>query len=108
MTNHYAILDVHRQSTDEEIKHAYYRQAMQHHPDHCGGTHAAMVLVAAAYAALRTAAKRAAYNALLDLACTPCPACSGAGVVRKQKGFTAVVLTTCKACCGAGCSVPAR
>lgn len=65
MADFYATLGVERTASDEEIKQAYRRMAMQFHPDKNGGSKAAeekFKAVTEAYDALRDPQKRAAYD----------------------------------------------
>jgi len=61
MTDHYQTLGVDRSATAEEIKRAYRRLAMRHHPDK-GGDSARFVEIQSAYDVLGDAQKRAAYD----------------------------------------------
>lgn len=61
MTDHYQTLGVERTATADEIKRAYRRLAMRHHPDK-GGDAARFVEIQTAYDVLGDAQKRAAYD----------------------------------------------
>ena len=63
--DYYEILSVERTATDTEIKSAYRKLALKHHPDRNPGNHAAeekFKECAEAYAVLADAEKRAAYD----------------------------------------------
>ncbi len=65
MNDFYTILGVPRDASDDEIKQAYRRLAMQHHPDRNGGSKEAeekFKELTEAYDVLRDAQKRAAYD----------------------------------------------
>jgi len=64
--NHYDLLGVSRQATAEEIKRAYHRKAMDHHPDR-GGSHRRMGRLNEAWAVLGDATKRREYDTELAL-----------------------------------------
>jgi molecular chaperone DnaJ len=63
--DYYEVLGVERQATDQQIKSAYRKLAMQHHPDRNPGNHQAEELfkeAAEAYAVLADAQKRGLYD----------------------------------------------
>lgn len=65
MADFYAVLGVPREASDEDIKKAYRRLAMQWHPDRNGGSKEAeekFKEITEAYDVLRDAQKRAAYD----------------------------------------------
>ncbi|MEO7360445.1 MAG: molecular chaperone DnaJ [Gemmatimonadaceae bacterium] len=65
MADFYAVLNVSREATDDEIKQSYRRLAQQWHPDKNGGSKEAeekFKTVAEAYDVLRDPQKRAAYD----------------------------------------------
>tara|TARA_B110000503_G_scaffold131065_1_gene205149 strand:+ start:242 stop:1054 length:813 start_codon:yes stop_codon:yes gene_type:complete len=59
--DHYSILGVNRNATPEEIKKAYRKLAMTHHPDR-GGDHSKFADINAAYDILSDPTKRQQYN----------------------------------------------
>ena len=61
MKDYYGILGVSRNATEEEIKQAFRRQAMRHHPDR-GGDSALFQDINEAYSVLSDSQKRAAYD----------------------------------------------
>ena len=61
MTDYYQTLGVQRNATDDEIKRAYRKAAMKHHPDR-GGDQARFQEVQEAYATLSDAQKRQQYD----------------------------------------------
>lgn len=61
MTDYYQTLGVQRNSTDDEIKRAYRKAAMKHHPDR-GGDQAEFQKIQEAYATLSDADKRRQYD----------------------------------------------
>src|SRR5215217_6626870 len=65
MADFYNVLGVERGASDDDIKKAYRKLAMTHHPDRNGGSRVAEEKVKAlteAYDVLRDANKRAAYD----------------------------------------------
>lgn len=99
--NHYfAMLGVHRQSTNEEVGTARRALAKYVHPDINGAPNAGdmMAHVNAAHDMLTTA--REAY--VRSLHRKACAQCAGSGVRKRQLGFTRTVVTACRACDGAG------
>ena len=65
MTNHYATLGVDKGSTIEEIKRAYKKKAVEHHPDK-GGDAEEFKRISHAYSVLSDADKRRRYDQLGD------------------------------------------
>ena len=61
MKDYYGILGVSRNATEEEIKQAFRRQAMKHHPDR-GGDSALFQDINEAYSVLSDPNRRAAYD----------------------------------------------
>lgn len=99
--SYYIILGCHAESTDEEIRNAYYALARKLHPDK-GGDAGAFAALHNAYRATRTPAARRALGATLALGSGPCPACDATGARRRQRGPLAVELSPCPACGGCG------
>jgi molecular chaperone DnaJ len=65
MADFYKVLEIARDASDEEIKTAYRKLAMQYHPDRNGGSKEAeerFKLITEAYDVLRDGNKRAAYD----------------------------------------------
>ena len=63
--DYYEVLGVSREATDQELKSAYRKLAMQHHPDRNPGDHTAeerFKEASEAYQVLSDADKRAAYD----------------------------------------------
>jgi DnaJ-class molecular chaperone len=60
--DYYSTLGVSRNATPEEIKKAYRKQAMQHHPDRTGGDDAKFKEIQAAYDVLSDPNKKAQYD----------------------------------------------
>lgn len=61
--DHYEILEVARDATDDEVKRAYRRLSSQHHPDREGGDPERMAAINRAYEVLGDPARRAEYDA---------------------------------------------
>ena len=61
MDDYYSILGVSRNASPEEIKKAYRKLAMQHHPDR-GGDHNKFAQINSAYETLSNSDKRSAYD----------------------------------------------
>ena len=64
MSTHYEVLGLSPDASEGDVKSAYRRLALQHHPDK-GGSQADFVRIADAYTVLVDASKRAAYDAEL-------------------------------------------
>ena len=79
--SHYDTLGIQPEATDDEIRAAYRRAAMKHHPDR-GGSSEAFQAVHDAYAALQ--------NRI-------CPDCGGKGFTTTRQGFF-VSKTPCPKC----------
>ena len=65
MADFYAVLEIERDASDDEIKKAYRKLAMQYHPDRNGGSKEAeerFKLITEAYDVLRDGNKRAVYD----------------------------------------------
>ena len=60
--DYYEILGVSKSASADDIKRAYRRLAMQHHPDKHGGDDAKFKEIGEAYEALKDPAKRSAYD----------------------------------------------
>src|SRR6184192_1863318 len=60
--DYYDILGVSKSATADEIKRAYRKAAMEHHPDKHGGDDAKFKELGEAYEALKDPQKRAAYD----------------------------------------------
>lgn len=71
MTTYFETLGVDPSATDEEIRKAYKRLAMIHHPDREGGNGVVFDEVKKAYEGLRNRV---------------CPECGGKGQVRERNG----------------------
>lgn len=65
MKNYYKILGVKKSATDDELKRAYRKLALEYHPDRHGGDDTQFKEVSEAYAVLKDPAKRTEHN--LDL-----------------------------------------
>lgn len=60
--DYYSTLGVNKDATDAEIKKAYYKLAMEHHPDRDGGDEEKAKLINVAYSTLGDETKRAEYD----------------------------------------------
>lgn len=99
--DYYKLLGVHAQSTDAEIKTAYYSACRAAHPDK-GGDADTFAAIAQAYHAVKNEAARRKLLQYMELTGRACSDCDSSGVVRRQRGFTAVDLCACATCGGAG------
>ena len=104
--NPYAVLGVHRGSTDEEIKEAYLRLAMEHHPDR-GGDVDKFHTFSTANRSIRTDDNRDALEKLMAFTCQPCPACNCKGYKKKLVNRKPVHIA-CEVCEGCGYQAPKR
>lgn len=66
---HYEVLGVKRSATDQEIRAAYRKLALTHHPDRNadGNSHEKFIQISEAYEVLKTPARRTSYDRLLDM-----------------------------------------
>lgn len=62
MTNYYQTLGVNQSASDDEIKTAYRKLAMKHHPDRAGGDDTEFKKIQEAYATLSDPQQRAQYD----------------------------------------------
>jgi curved DNA-binding protein len=62
MTDHYATLGVDKSATQDQIKQAYRKLAMKHHPDRNGGDDVEFKKIQEAYDVLRNTESRSAYD----------------------------------------------
>jgi DnaJ-class molecular chaperone len=105
MKTNYEILGITRSTGQEELKAAWKKLARECHPDRFGGSSEAsskFAELSAAYTVLSDPKARLRYDNELDIATGVCAACSGSGVIWKQKGFTSKTEVKCKACRGTG------
>lgn len=101
MINPWLILGVHRKSTDEEVREAYYDLARSHHPD-AGGDGEKFQAISYAYSQIRDKAARRETVDIKLHGMPKCAKCSGKGVATKTKGLTTKEYTACNGCGGAG------
>ena len=100
--NPWQTLGVNRQSTPEEVRHAYIELAKVHHPDKPNGSAEKCAELNDAYQVLKDKRRCSAYVDQLLLYGAPCIKCKGNGATYRQKGMTSRVATQCKACNGSG------
>ena len=60
--DYYEVLGISKSATPDEIKRAYRKLAMEHHPDKHGGDDAKFKEIGEAYETLKDAQQRAAYD----------------------------------------------
>ena len=101
MENHFKTLGAHRAMTTQQLKTLYRDAARKVHPDVAPGHIETFTALALAYGALTNVSSRRQYDAQLALL-PACPACSGSGTRRKQRGFTSVEVSACEPCAGSG------
>jgi DnaJ-class molecular chaperone len=104
----YAVLGLHRQSTDTDAQLARRELARELHPDRCRlpGAESAMAAVNVAADAVADSPRYWARLKALKGA-KACAACAGAGIYKESLGkFKGTVSLPCKSCGGAGLSLP--
>jgi DnaJ-class molecular chaperone len=102
--HHYALLNIHKDATEAELRTARYMLARALHPDHWGNEPRAADLMArvnTAYDTLIDPARLKKYRTVLfnKGSCTHCDA---KGFTYKSKGFSERVKTICAHCEGSG------
>ena len=60
--DYYNVLGVDRNASEEQLKKAYKKQSMQHHPDRNGGSEEKFKQINEAYSALKDPQKRQMYD----------------------------------------------
>ena len=101
MMNHYGVLGVGPEASDEALRTAYRRRARETHPDH-GGTRTRFAEVRAAWDVLRQPSQRAAYDRELraflgSIGAVLCPFCGAANRVPPRRPAAATCATrTCR------------
>jgi len=105
-STHYQVLGVSPGEVDEEgvLKAARRELALVFHPDRNmnGSAHDYTARVNVAYTVLSDAAARRLYDASLRTSHAPCATCTGTGLKRVQRGFTATKKLKCLGCAGEG------
>jgi DnaJ-class molecular chaperone len=107
MPTHYQTLGVDPKATDDEVRKAFYAVAKVYHPDAAPSLsescepRVSFEDAEAAYAGLKTPAKRAAYDAKLLALAPKCPRCKGAKTIQKMSGWKAEE-QPCPECGGTG------
>ena len=109
MINPWAVLGVHRKSTDEEIQKAFHTLAKDYHPDkkRNKGKESKFLFheVNAAYQALKNKSRRQTFIAKDLWYADRCLACTGTGVKTKSKSLTVKEYAACACCGGAGLNI---
>jgi DnaJ-class molecular chaperone len=105
---HYQTLGVDPKASAKEVRDAFHKTANVHHPDSTPSVEAALAIggieweeAQAAYEAIKTPDRRAAYDAKLLALAPKCSRCKGTKVVQKRTGW-AVEDAPCPACGGTG------
>jgi len=100
--HYFAMLGVSVRSTENELRAARKALATYLHPDVNGDPLATALMseVNAAHATLQDKVLRTRYMGTLSQ--KPCGACEGDGVLKKQRGFSAVTKVVCPTCKGSG------
>lgn len=102
--------NLHRSSTDDEVRLAFRAIAWALHPDRCvlkgerlqAQCADAFAMASLANSKIRTEADRVAFEKSLGPTYTSCQPCKGAGATFRQKSIRVRVATTCGACEGLG------
>ena len=101
MINPWQTLNVHRQSSDGDVRSAYIRLAQKYHPDR-GGDATKFAQISEAYRLLADRQRKSIFIKNLLVRNRECRACKGVGVFFSQKGLTKKIASPCKVCGGAG------
>lgn len=97
--NAYAVLNMHRGSTDAEIKEAFRRACQELHPDRDTGNVQEFMKVTAAYHDIKNEVKRSALAELMRFTAVECDTCKSKGYAKKYgKGAVTTACATCKGC----------
>lgn len=102
MINPWLILEVHRKSTEQEIRNSFLNRVRNTHPDTSGGGAVdVFVDLKKAYEMIKD--KKSLNKTLENLYNKPkCTKCDGKGVTFKSKGFSSKTYTACTHCGGSG------
>lgn len=98
--NAYKVLNVHRGSSDADIKEAFRTACQRLHPDRDTGNVQEFMQVTAAYHDIKNEQKRNALAELMRFTAVECEACKGKGYSKKYG--KAAVTTACAGCGGCG------
>jgi curved DNA-binding protein len=102
MINPWAILGVHRASSPEEIREAYYALAKKNHPD-VGGDLTTISQINQAWTLLMMPPKAfSQFLAALKAKYPVCRGCNTSGYSFRTKGMTKATRKPCNSCGGAG------
>jgi len=99
--NPWKILGVHRKSSDEDIKDAYYKIAKRYHPDMIRGNMNVFQTANLAYLLIKSKHARSAFLFKIG-GSKQCAKCRGTGVSSKSKSLTSKEYTACNGCGGSG------
>lgn len=103
MINPWKVLRVHRKSSYEQIRDAFYKLAKKHHPDKGGED---FFLINEAYQLIKNKAVAQKFIDKKLFKYKRCTACREEGCTFKQKGWSERVYTICPQCFGAGILIP--
>ena len=100
--NPYTVLDVHRKSTDEEIRNSFIALAKKYHPDMNENFMEEFQKINAAYKLIRTEKNRLKFFNTIKLKSNESPKCNGEGTREKTKSITEKIYSKCHECSGLG------